>query len=266
MPRLLKNAMHATLHMVQQVASGGGSSLGYRVEAGLLELLYPPRCGCCGHPLLSAGDQKVCGPCREQVYFIDSPLCLCCGAGLSLDGGSQDRYCRSCLKALPLFDMARSLVYYRGPVRTLLHHLKFKADTRAAAVLGSLIENRERPFSTRLHDLIIPIPLHRARLQKRGLNQSLVLARMLFTDEDEKIRPTTLIRVKNTVAQTQLSGPERRKNLRGAFEVNPRIDPVGKKICLVDDIFTTGTTVTECTMILKRNGAAAVDVLTFARA
>lgn len=241
-------------------------SIRYRLIASFWQLLYPPRCGYCGQPMAADADSKVCASCFRQVEFIGSPLCLSCGAGLSPHVGFDDRYCGSCLKTTPVFDTARSLVLYRGPVRTLLHQLKFASDTRAAAVLGSLIDGAPAADRKRVYDVIVPVPLFRSRLQKRGLNQALVLTRVIFPDATEKIEPTMLIRVKNTIAQTQLSGAERRKNLRGAFQLNPRSDPAGRKICLVDDIFTTGATATECARILKRNDAAVVDVLTYARA
>ncbi len=238
----------------------------HRLTASCWQLFYPPRCGCCGNPMTIGEDRPVCSRCFNQIEFIGSPLCRRCGSGLNPDAGAEDRWCGSCQKAPPIFDTARSLVVYRGPMRRLLHQLKYSSDTRAAAVLGSLIGGAPGVERFRDHDLIVPVPLFRSRMQQRGLNQALVLAREVFPGQRKKIEPTLLIRVKNTIAQTRLSGAGRRKNLRGAFQLNPRSDPAGRKICLVDDIFTTGATVTECARILKKNDAAVVDVLTYARA
>jgi ComF family protein len=213
-----------------------------------------------------AEKRPLCTPCFSQIDFVGSPLCLRCGAGLNSEAGDEDRWCGPCLKAPPVFDTALSLVVYRGPVRRLLHQLKYSSDTRAAAVLGSLVG--EEPVVERFpnHDLIVPVPLFRSRMQQRGLNQALVLADKLFPGQRQKIEPSLLLKVRETIAQTGLGGAERRRNLRGAFQLNPRADVAGKKICLVDDIFTTGTTVNECARILKRNQATVVDVLTYARA
>jgi len=94
----------------------------------------------------------------------------------------------------------------------------------------------------------------------------LVLARLFFPEESKKIDPTVLIKVENTPAQSELNGIERRKNLAGTIRARPNAELVGRRICLVDDILTTGTTVSECSLILKENGVKIVDVLTFARA
>jgi len=233
---------------------------------GFWQLLYPPRCGCCGSPVSALQSDCLCTSCSSQITFLHSPLCCCCGAGLSPDAGVENRWCGSCLKKPPVFDTARSLFAYQGPVRTLLHRLKYASDTRAALTMGSLIEQAGDVRSKRAYDLIIPVPLFRSRLRQRGLNQALVLAKMIFPGQKEKIEPMLLIRVKNTLSQTRLSGKERRKNLRGAFAINPGSAPVAGRVCLVDDIFTTGTTATECTRILKKNGADSVDILTCARA
>lgn len=238
----------------------------HRLITSFWQLLYPPRCACCANPMAFEEDRPICSSCFNQVEYIESPICLICGAGLNPDAGAEDRWCGSCLKAPPIFDSARSLVVYRGPVRRLLHQLKYRSDTRAAAVLGSLAGGALRVDRFRDHDLIVPVPLFRSRMQQRGLNQALVLARAVLPGQTHKIEPNLLIRVKKTIAQTRLSGAERRKNLRSAFQLNPRADPSGTKICLVDDIFTTGTTVTECARILKKSNAAVVDVLTYARA
>jgi ComF family protein len=229
------------------------------------QLLYPPRCGCCGNPVAAHFAARVCDSCLSQINVLRSPLCLKCGVGLSPDGGSEDRYCRSCLKRPPVFDSARSLFDYQGPVRDLLHRLKYTSHSGAASTLGSLIEKTTVPAESRLFEVIVPVPLNRSRLRKRGLNQALVLAKTIFSGEQEKIEPTMLIRVKNTIAQTRLSGRERRKNLRGAFAIKPGATAAGRRICLVDDIFTTGATVEECAKVLRGAGAARVDVLTLAR-
>jgi len=229
-------------------------------------LLYPPRCGCCGTPISAGSRGRICTSCFNQVEFIRSPVCVRCGKGLSPGLGAEDRYCGSCLKNPPVFDSARSFFIYQGPVRTLLHRLKYSSDAGSASTLGSLIGCAGTPAFNRDFEVIVPVPLFRSRLSKRGLNQALVLANTIFPEQADKIDPTMLIRVKNTIAQTQLSRRERKKNLRDAFAISPASTLSGRKICLVDDIFTTGTTVTECSRILKKNGADSVDILTCARA
>jgi ComF family protein len=232
----------------------------------LLQILFPSKCCGCGRPLVDSYNRNWCRRCSALVVFITSPLCPVCGMGLSGDVGNRDRWCRSCLKQRPPFDTARSLVHYGDPVRTLLHKLKFNADTRVTGGLRSLIEEGSGCYEIKKYDLIVPVPLFPARLRKRGLNQALVLAHLFFTEESEKIDPSVLIKAQNTPAQSGLSGPARRKNLVGSIKAKPGARLEKSKICLVDDIFTTGATASECSAILKEKGAAIVDVVTFARA
>lgn len=233
---------------------------------GFLDILFPPGCGACGQSLEPGDKGQLCGECLSQVKFMSSPSCCCCGADLRTEAGVEDRFCLSCLQKQPVFNSARSLAHYQSPVSDLLHRLKFNSDTAAAFSLAWLAKRREDQRRFTGYDLIIPVPLHRTRLQERGLNQSLILAKLIFTDDINKIEPSLLIRTKNTQAQTGLSGSERRKNLRGAFSVTSATDIKNKRICLVDDVFTTGTTVVECTRALKKAGAAEVAVWTLARA
>jgi ComF family protein len=114
-------------------------------------------------------------------------------------------------------------------------------------------------------DLIVPVPLHKKRLRQRGFNQALELARLFFPLEKARIRPTILMRTRWTTPQAGLGGRERRRNLAGAFQVGDGEKILAKKILLVDDVFTTGSTVNECAKVLRQSGAADIQVLTLAR-
>lgn len=240
-------------------------------KAALLDLLFPPRCGGCGiaaGPDWAGTGSRLCEQCVSEVHYLSSPICTCCGAPLSADGGREDRFCLLCLTRRPAFDRARSLLHYCPPVSRLLHRFKFQGDTVAGACLYGLVEHgqSEQISMAQACELIIPVPLHCSRLRARGMNQALVLARLIFRTSSEKIRPSALIRVKNTRPQTDLSGEERRKNLQGVFAVNPRESVTGKRILLVDDVFTTGTTVDECAKTLEKQSPAEILVWTLARA
>jgi ComF family protein len=237
-----------------------------QIKENLLQILFPSCCCACGQSLVEPDDRNWCRPCAARVVFITSPLCPVCGMEMPSEAGSGDRWCPSCLERQPPFDTARSLVHYGDPVRTLLHRLKFHADTRVTKGLRSLIEQGPGRVKIKYYDLIVPVPLFPARLRRRGLNQALVLARLFFAEESEKIDPTVLIKAKNTPAQSGLSGPARRKNLVGSIEAKPGVELAKRRVCLVDDILTTGATASECSLILKEKGAAVVDVVTFARA
>jgi predicted amidophosphoribosyltransferase len=119
----------------------------------------------------------------------------------------------------------------------LIHRLKYGGATFVASALSELAQEADlAPFAECSH--IVPVPLHRQRLQSRGLNQAVTLARLLFPDRLAAIRVDGLIRVRKTLAQTELRGADRRRNLRNAFRINEAFDPSGSSICLVDDVFT----------------------------
>ena len=233
------------------------------LSGGLLDLLYPPQCIICGKNLLSEPNQFVCADCIKQVDFIQSPLCLRCGKPFDFSGGSEDHYCGECLKITPYFESARAVASYEQPVVDLLHRLKYRGDTSVTGALKEIMVGGGREWAYSDCDVIAPVPLHRDRLKKRGLNQSLVLAGLAFSEH--KIIPDLLVRTKNTCPQTGLNGDERRKNLKSAFEVKNFKLVKNKKILLVDDVFTTGTTVAECSKTLEKAGATAIHVWTFAR-
>jgi ComF family protein len=227
---------------------------------GVLALLFPPRCHACRIARPHQPGQQLCLHCLDQVAPYSGPHCLCCGRSLAAGPVLTKRLCGDCLRTPPPFDSARSLLCYGPPASTLLHRLKFHGDTAAARVLTGLASTE-----TVSCELIIPVPLHRSRLRSRGLNQSLVLARRFFAAERDKIVVDLLVRLKKTIPQTGLDGIQRRRNLKGAFAVARPEEVRGRTVLVVDDVFTTGTTLAECSRTLKAAGAAQVHVWTVAR-
>ena len=179
-----------------------------------------------------------------------------------VNSGGASHLCTLCRQQKYAFDRARSLFRYNKEIGKLIHSLKFGGHktglrTMAALAANSLIHDLGSP------DIIVPVPLHPRKLRSRGFNQSLLLAQLFFPDHKEKIRHS-LVRTRHTRPQTGLKGVERRKNVVGAFTVQDPQEVQGKKICLVDDVFTTGTTVNECAKTLKKAGATSVEVATMA--
>jgi ComF family protein len=163
--------------------------------------------------------------------------------------------------------MARASGVYDGTLMEAIHLFKYGKKTRLARPLGMLLqETFSRFWDNQWIDLIVPVPLHIERLRKRGFNQALLLFSKWATTEDIPYDPRVLKRPKKTVPQTNLSRKERKKNVRGAFEICSPVAIKGKRIVLVDDVYTTGFTVNECARTLMNAGAAVVDVLTLARA
>ena len=227
-----------------------------------LDLLFPPRCPVCNAHCKTAARQSICFACRSLIECVDEPVCERCGMEVYAVGSIS--VCGDCLKQPPPFYLARSLFRYEDEVRVLISNLKYKKDTSVTRALGELVEACDlRLFQA--CDYIVPVPLHKKRLQQRGFNQALLLAKICFGKHNDQIKVDVLRRTRNTVPQVSLGGRQRRRSLKNVFKVNPHLDISGSSICLVDDVYTTGTTVTECARELMAGGAKKVVVLTFAR-
>jgi ComF family protein len=233
---------------------------------GWVDLIFPARCYFCGIDL-GRRDEAVCPDCLAKVHYLRSPLCSCCGREFPAASGG-DHLCGTCLRQPPVYAWARAAVRYEEPVSRLLHRLKYAADSRTLPVLAQVVAAFAATLSRDFHaeaDRIVPVPLFSARLKKRGLNQSLLLAGTLFPHAGEALLVDALRRIRNTPPQTTLNGLARRKNLGGAFAVANPDAIIGRRIFLVDDVLTTGTTVTECGKALLAAGAAEIYVVTVAR-
>ncbi len=224
-------------------------------------LCFPPSCLACGL-FLDNAELLFCPDCLQKIRFIAPPFCLICGRPFA---AGDNHLCGLCLKKPWHFRMARAIFLYDETVAKPLLSFKFRGRKAGLPTFQRL---KEQSFCCRdlvRPDLIIPVPLHPKRLRSRGFNQALLLARRFFPEEGEKIVTGILQRRRDTPAQTGLDGAARRKNMRDAFVVDQRERVSGRAIILVDDVFTTGSTVNECARVLMAAGAARVDVLTLAR-
>ncbi|MCF8057192.1 MAG: ComF family protein [Desulfocapsa sp.] len=229
---------------------------------GVWDLLFPPSCFVCS-AFLSDGARGICSDCLQDAPLIISPLCPVCGRGMS-DSAVGDHLCGSCLRKKPPYSSVRGIVHYQEPVAPLLHSLKYQGDTSVLPALQAIV-TLGLPETPSEEDRIIPVPLHIHRLRQRGFNQALLLAQLFFPERKNCILRDTLQRIRHTVPQTGLDGAARRKNMSKAFRVCDPGEVRGRKIILVDDVYTTGTTVSECSRVLLTAGAGEVSVLTLAR-
>ena len=233
-----------------------------------LRLLYPQGCAACGAP----GGGALCAECRALVEVRPAEgCCAICGKTLvERDAalGTAAHVCADCRPARPAFDLARSAALLRGPVRKLVHGLKYRGETWLAPVLGELLHGcflahcaDERP------DVVAPVPLHPFKRLRRGYNQSELLARDLARRLGLPCAPRLLARVRDTATQTRMDRAERRRNMDGAFAVSRARAPYafGKRVLLVDDVMTTGATFAAAARALRDAGAARVLCLSAAR-
>lgn len=237
----------------------------------LVDWLYPPRCRACGSPIHGRDAEAFCSLCWSRVNLVSHPLCSICGRPFP-DASGDDHLCGGCLAHPPQFERARSWACYprdespEHPLRHVVQRFKYGRKVSLGKPLGRLMAQGCKEFLTECRiDLIIPVPLHPKRLRWRGFNQAVLLARQVSRVNNVALDPFVLSRNRETPPQTQLAEDERRKNVRGAFMLHPEKSVHGKSVLLVDDVYTSGATVNECSRTLKAGGAKQVYVLTLAR-
>ncbi len=216
----------------------------------------------------------LCGGCLKGFKAVESPLCLHCGIMFKSREG-DDHLCGNCLTRPKRFGMARSASIYDHALMAAIHCMKYYGKIQLARPFGALLfATFTRYWSKGEIDLVIPVPLHIAKMRMRGFNQAFLLVRhwrsiaeALHVNRPEiKIDQHSLIRAKQTRPQTGLSRKKRLTNIKNAFRLQTSKTIAGKKILLVDDVYTTGATVDECARVLLHGGAESVDVLTLAQA
>lgn len=232
----------------------------------LLDLLFPPLCHLCKTFIPACGMVHLCADCAGTIVPVSSPACTVCGVPFHVDEGI-DHKCGNCIVNPKPFHSARGAVHFQGAARQLIHRLKYGHKVHLARPLGLLTaESLSRFAAENSADLIIPVPLHPRRLRQRGFNQAALLAHILGKKWQIPLSVNNFRRIRWTEPQICLSVEERIKNVRGAFEVKEPSLVKGKRILLCDDVYTTGSTVSECAKVLKQAGADEVFVVTVARA
>ncbi len=236
------------------------------LKESLLDLLFPPICLFCRRDPWADRNFFLCPSCLESIRWIDPPFCHACGLPLPAAGLEQAHYCGRCMAGPPPFSRARYAVLYDGAVRDALLRFKFAGDLRLGRTLARIVISAfHEHFQPDEHDLIVAVPVHRKRLLGRGFNQSLILAAALSRYSGIPLDRTALRKVKDTTPQVMLPRNQRIDNLRGSFAV-ARPDAIrGRRVLLIDDVRTTGSTLSEASRtLIKKGHAARVDVLTLA--
>jgi len=243
---------------------------------GLFATLFPSDCRLCGAPLLNISRLPVCEECLAAMRPIGGGVCTVCGEALLSPYAFSDAYgdprCGLCRRLEPPFAKAVAYGSYDGGLRELIQLLKYEQVRPAASVLGRMLADAIAPIEGSFADagiLVVPVPLHERKLRQRGFNQSELIARvavkLLPSGARLSVHPRMLERRRETQSQTGLTRHQRRENMRGAFAVGDAVALQGQEVLLVDDVFTTGTTVSECARVLRRAGATRVWVATVAR-
>jgi competence protein ComFC len=247
--------------VIRRVRTGAGSL------ARLAELLlFPSHCLVCSACLDIPGERVVCRSCLERLAPRRGPICLSCGR--FFDGAGESHLCGRCLERPPAYSVHRSCASYGGVLKDLILLFKYRRVTALAATLARFVEESLGGDETLWHaaEGLVPVPLHPKRKRERGFNQSRLLARRLSRLKTVPVIEGALVRTRNVPPQTSLRADDREANVRGAFAVRREARVRGRVLVLVDDVFTTGSTLGECSRALKAAGAEEVRALTIAQA
>ncbi len=222
--------------------------------------LYPSSCRVCEDFLGAALMPYICADCWQDVQYLEPPWCDICGTP------DVKGLCDACATSPPRYGQLRTVALYQTTLQQAIHLFKFEKKKVFARHLIQLI-NAHIPVDCDIatYDFILPIPIHKKRLRERGFNQAMLLADGIAKAAGVRVLTDALVRKRHTVAQSSLDREARQQNIVGAFEIrNPKVIR-GKRLLVIDDVFTTGATIREAVNELWTVDPAEVDVLTLAR-
>ena len=245
----------------------GTKSIGLQLATQLRDIfetaivfLYPAKCRVCDDFLGVAFMPYICADCWQDIQFLEPPWCDICGT-LGVNG-----VCDACATSPPRYGQLRAVALYQTTLQQAIHLFKFEKKKGFARHLIQLI-NAHIPADCDVatYDFILPIPIHKKRLRERGFNQATLLADGIAEAAGVRVLTDTLVRKRHTVAQSSLDREARQQNIVGAFDVVEPDIIRGKRLLVIDDVFTTGATIREAVSELWTADPAEIDVLTLAR-
>lgn len=220
----------------------------------VLDWLFPPACGGCNRP-----GTRWCSDCQKKVQVISGPVCDSCGLPQAGSG-----LCERCQQKPPAFKLLRSWAVFQNPVQEALHRLKYRRDIGMGEALANQMSSHIETLNWPV-DTLLPIPLGKKRLRERGYNQVAMVAIPLSIRLGLDYHPSALARARETRTQVGLSARERQENVKNAFFADGQ-KISGRNILLMDDVSTTGATLSSAAEALYASGAREVFALTIARA
>lgn len=228
----------------------------------LLDSVLPPSCLVCAEPV--AADGQFCLRCFKNVNFISPPFCACCGVPFGFQqSGDAGLLCSACKAAPPAYELARAAIKYDETARRMILPFKYGDRAEAAPNLAKVM-SRAGAELLQAADILVPVPLHPARLRQRRYNQAALLASALARQAGKQVALEALVRARPTKPLEGMDAFARREELAGAITLRDGTEMQGRRVLLIDDVMTTGTTAHQCALALRQGGAARVDVLTIA--
>ncbi len=234
------------------------------IKGKLLQLLYPKTCPLCQRIIRE--EAELCENCNVMLKFVEEPVCKKCGKPFEhVDEQAIIReYCGDCEKAEHIYDIGRAVFQYDISIRESIYRFKYHNQRIYAGFYGKAMAKKYGQMIRQLGaDVIVPVPISKRKKVKRGYNQAELVARELAKYVMLPVETEWLVRTKDTMPQKELTPVERRNNLKSAFKISDNIVKY-KKVLLVDDIYTTGSTMDACAQVLKTSGVQKVYCLSLA--
>lgn len=228
----------------------------------LLNLLFPEKCLICEKQI---DQNKICNECWGKCTFITKPYCSICSHPFEYET-DENSICGACVASKPLYNRAISIFKYDDYSKKLIHKFKYKDQLHILDYFTNLILNMGKEVLDQA-DIIIPIPIHKHKLLKRGYNQAALLAMQIAKKREISYYPQLLTKNTNTPPQAGLNKSQREKNIKNSFQLNSSLAKQieGKRILLIDDVITTGSTISECCKILKKAKPGKIFVLSLTK-
>ncbi len=242
----------------EKTGTGGKNGQNFWNGEQFLSLLFPRRCPVCGEIVLPRGE-LICPACVGKLTLVRQPVCMTCGKELESE---RQEYCVDCMRHPKTFRHNFALLRYDDVTRRSMAAIKYKNKREYLDFYGEAMARRFGRQLLRIRpDALVPVPVHRSRLRSRGFNQAQLLAERIGRRLDIPVCPQALIRTKKTLPQKKLSSAERLENIRKAFA--PGILPEKtRRVVLIDDIYTTGSTLEACARVLRSMGVEEVYGMT----
>ncbi|MEW9123757.1 MAG: ComF family protein [Thermotaleaceae bacterium] len=236
----------------------------WELREALLDFVYPRNIFCilCGEGIEKTERYSLCPLCKEQITFVHERTCQQCGKPL------EELYlpseCPDCILSNHSFTQGYTCVIYDEEIKRLIYRFKYGKQRYLAYHLAEIMIDKLKEKEVEEIHWVLPVPLHKKRRQAREFNQSEILAKYISREMGWPMDSKNLIRMKDTQTQNQLSKEERKANMKNVFQIVQEDKIKAKKILLIDDIYTTGSTLDSCSKVLLRAGAKEVYTLTFA--
>ena len=225
-----------------------------KVRYRLIDSVFPRRCPVCEE--IAERGHTICKSCIKKLSFVSEPVCMKCGREIASE---SDEFCFDCSQREKSFEYGRALLNYDELSRRIAVQIKYKNKREYIKPFAKMIAARyKKRIALMKADCLVPVPVHPARFKNRGYNQAELLADSISKIIDVPVRNDILIRRKNTLAQKELSPDERLKNLESAFAISDKYEKDVRTAIIIDDIYTTGSTIEACTRVLKMAGVRKV--------